>query len=82
MEKWPNSSIYCSGVNFFHKAQNSLKFFTNENEKTSKKSKQDVILKTFILEGGKETPAGLSVSLAPYWALEGISFNLPGDPGV
>ena len=76
--KWVHSCAYCSGVTFVHKAQHSFKSFANDNEKMSLKgNKQDVILRTVTPEGGRWILGTLIGA-----ALQGVWFNLPGDPGL
>ena len=55
--KWLHSCTYCSGVMLVRKAQHSFKSFANDNEKMSLKgNRQDVILRTVTLEGGRGIP--------------------------
>lgn len=49
VQKWPGYCPYCSNFSLSHKVRHSFKFFTDKNEKTSEKSKRDVILNAVIL---------------------------------
>lgn len=56
-QKWPGYCPYCSNFSLSHKVRHSFKFFTDNNEKTSEKSKRDVILNAVILRPWGWRPA-------------------------
>lgn len=56
-QKWPGYCPYCSNFSLSHEVRHSFKFFTDNNEKTSEKSKRDVILNAVILRPWGWRPA-------------------------
>lgn len=72
-QKWPGYCPYCSNFSLSHKVRHSFKFFTDNNEKTSEKSKRDVILNAVILRpwgwrpAREASPAVTAALTSPAW---------------